>query len=140
MEAVSRSVTFKTNEDSGPSGAEHSDADDFKPVGRRRSRHMPAKPVPNATPTLEAIQDDSWQLVAQEPHRKKRAVVFVGNLSARCNDQQLSEFITTCSNAVHHSAVVHDCSVRASKNGMITGRRTADADAFPTVTSIKCTK
>eukprot|EP00117_Sycon_ciliatum_P029115 scpid83290/ scgid23265/ len=139
VEAVSRSGTFeKVIEDSGPSGTECSDADDFQQHGGCRSGYMPAKPVPNATPALdlEAIQDDSWQLVAQEPHRKKRVVVFIGNLSSQCNDQRLSEFITTRSTAVHQTVAVHDCSVRENKKGMMTGRVTVDADALPTVTSV----
>ena len=105
---------------------------------RTRRNNNNNKPVPNATSALdlEAIQDDSWQLVAQEPHRKKRVVVVIGNLSAQCNDQRLSEFITTRSTAVHQTVAVHDCTVRENKKGMMTGRVTVDADALPTVTSV----
>eukprot|EP00117_Sycon_ciliatum_P012231 scpid83950/ scgid2699/ len=85
---------------------------------------------------VDAINDDSWQLVAAAPPRRRRAVVFVGNLSSTCTMEGLTEFVHRRSVAATGNIIdVHSCNVHTAASGKVSARVTIDAACLATVTS-----
>ena len=107
-------------------GERQSDEQSFKTVHRSKG-HRGKR--------LADIQDESWQLVSKEPPRCKRAVIFVGNLSASCTEDSLKKFVTCRSSAVGRKIDAHNCSLHVSKEEKVSARVCVDADAMPTIMS-----
>ncbi|XP_065197709.1 uncharacterized protein LOC135829232 [Sycon ciliatum] len=85
---------------------------------------------------VDAINDDSWQLVAAAPPRRRRAVVFVGNLSSTCTMEGLTEFVHRRSVAATGNIIdVHSCNVHTAASGKVSARVTNDAACLATVTA-----
>ena len=85
---------------------------------------------------VDAINDNSWQLVAAAPPRRRRAVVFVGNLSSTCTMEGLTEFVQRRSVAATGDIIdVHSCNVHTAASGKVSARVTIHAACLATVTS-----
>ena len=84
---------------------------------------------------LDVISDDSWQLVSSEPPRPKKSVLYVGNLSESCTDDDIKAFTLKRSGTAGTPATVHNCSIHKAENGKISARITVDATAIALITS-----
>ena len=84
---------------------------------------------------LDVISDDSWQLVSSEPPRPKKSVLYVGNLSESCTDDDIKAFTLKRSGTAWTPATVHNCSIHKAENGKISARITVDATALALITS-----
>ena len=85
---------------------------------------------------VDAINDDSWQLVAAAPPRRRRAVVFVCNLNSTCTMESLTEFVHRRSVAATGNIIdVHSCNVYTAASGKVSARVTIYAACLATVTS-----
>ena len=102
-----------------------SDADDGFQQPRRRKRNK-------STQVLQPISDDAWKLIADEPHRAKRAVVYVGNLSRETTEDRLREFVDLRSRAVNSDTpvVLHTCSMHVNASGCMSARAFVDASSL----------
>ena len=66
---------------------------------------------------LEPITDDKWKLVSNEPHRVKKAVIYVGNLNSHSSVESVKEFTEQRSAAVNKPVNVHKCSIHNTEDG-----------------------
>ena len=108
-----------SDSDSGPAGD-----DGFQEVRTRKhrqTRQAPLTPIP--------VDNNIWQLIAAEPHRPKRSVLYVGNLSVHTTEERLREFVDLRCQAVDTSANVqlHSCSLHTAKSGKLSAKVTIDA-------------
>ena len=76
---------------------------------------------------LEPITDDTWKLVSNEPHRVKKAVIYVGNLNSHSSEESVKEFTEQRSAAVNKPVKVHQCSIHTTEDGKVSARLMIDA-------------
>ena len=104
------------------------------PVTMKRQRRMMDKSQAIERPTvkpkplkLEPITDDTWKLVSNEPHRVKKAVIYVGNWNSHSSEESVKEFTEQRSAAVNKPVKVHQCSIHTTKDGKVSARLMIDA-------------
>ena len=77
---------------------------------------------------LEPITDDTWKLVSNEPHRVKKAVIYVGNLNSHSSEESaVKKFTEQLSAAVNKPVKVHQCSIHTTEDGKVSARLMIDA-------------
>ena len=102
-----------------------SDAEDGFQQPRRRKRNK-------STKMLQPISDDAWKLIEDEPHRAKRVVEYVGNLSRETTEDRLRKFVDLRSRAVNSDTpvVLHSSSMHVNDSGCISATAMVDASSL----------
>ena len=98
-------------------------------------RNLELEDDDNEPQTLDIIADDSWQLVAQEPPRAKKTVIFVGNLGTNCSEESIKTFVKRRAEAVGSTASVHNSSIHTTQTGKVSARICIDATDLSLVTT-----
>ena len=99
-------------------------------------RNLELEEDENEPQTLDIIADDSWQLVAQEPLKAKKAVIFVGNLGTNCSEEIIKTFVKRHAEAVGSMASVHNSSIHTTQTGKVSARICIDATDLSLVTTL----
>ena len=102
-----------------------SDTDDGFQQPWRRKRNK-------STKVLQPISNDAWNYIANEPHRAKGAVVYVGNLSRETTEDRLRQFVDLRSRAVNTDTpvVLYTSSMHVNDSGCIAATEMVDASSL----------